>query len=325
MTSPIRENLVGYLIGALEEHERAEVEDALAGDLHLRHELEVLERSLEVVAADRGHYDPPPRLGQRALQYVYQRSEVMPAALSSVRGRDIVPYRRWSFADVGVAAGIFLAASLLFWPAINSSRASAQLAACQNNLRVLGVALTKFSDLNPSGMFPTVPIEGNLAAGGMYAPTLISNELLTEENAVLCPSDIRFANLPEEFSIPRPEAIMAAQGEQLREMQRLMGGSYGYTLGHYQNGEYRGTKNLRRPYFAIMADAPIKECTGSDNHGRRGQNVLFEDGHTEYVTSCELKRTGDHMYFNMKNKVAPGEGADDTVITNEVIELLLRN
>ena len=320
MTNPIRQNLVGYLVGALDEQERSEVEDALAGDLRLRHELNLLERSLSPLATDRGHYDPPPLLASRACQYVYQRTELMPAALSSVGRGEAAPYRVWSFADVAVAAGIFLAASLLFWPAINSSRASAQLAACQNNIRLIGNALFAYSEWDKQGMFPTVPTQGNLAAGGMFGPTLLDGEFLKDEQALFCPSDGRFARSAM-FSIPRMEEIMAAHGERLRDMQGRMGGSYAYTLGYVtEDGGYRGLRNLRRPTFPLLADAPIKECTGRDNHGLRGQNVLFEDGRVDYVKECQLHHTGDHIYMNSKNEVGPGLHRDDAVITNQVLD-----
>ena len=60
-----------------------------------------------------------------------------------------------------------------------------------------------------------------------------------------------------------------------------MGGSYGYCIGYVDQGVYQPTRNLGRPGFAIMADAPCEDRPGrqSDNHGGRGQNVLFEDGH----------------------------------------------
>ena len=43
-----------------------------------------------------------------------------------------------------VAAGIFIAASLLFFPAMNQSRFAARLTGCKNNLRQVGLGLDMY-------------------------------------------------------------------------------------------------------------------------------------------------------------------------------------
>jgi hypothetical protein len=239
----------------------------------------------------------------------------MPAALSSISNSEYVPYRRWTFADMTVAAGIFLAASLLFFPALTSSRVNAQLASCQNNLRLIGSALTSYSEWDKNGMFPVVPVSGNLAAGGMYAPTLISQKLIDDPRVFACSTDPRF-NDGRGIEIPTAEAVEGATGDKLRTMQNLMGGSYGYTFGHYNaNGDYVGTKNLRRKDFGLVSDAPTERCDGSNNHGLCGQNVLYEDGHVGYAKTCRANGK-DHLFFNAKDLVAPGMHQDDSVISS---------
>jgi hypothetical protein len=94
-----------------------------------------------------------------------------------------------------------------------------------------------------------------------------------------------------------------------------MGGSYGYTLGHFAGGQYRHTRHLRRTSFAIMADAPdpCGGCRASGNHGG-GQNVLFEDGRVVYLTSCQPGEGCDDFYHNDDGQVQAGLHPDDAVI-----------
>ena len=91
--------------------------------------------------------------------------------------------RRLNRADVAVAALIFVIAGLLVLPAINGTRFQARVAACQDNLRQVGQALTEYSHKNHD-VFPVVPAEGNLAAAGIYAPILTQEGFLTEPAAV---------------------------------------------------------------------------------------------------------------------------------------------
>ena len=78
--------------------------------------------------------------------------------------------------DMAMAATVLVAAILLIFPAIANSRFSARRAACQENLRELGTALTQYSQAN-GGYFPAVPSQGKLATAGIYAPVLFQNKL----------------------------------------------------------------------------------------------------------------------------------------------------
>ena len=107
-----------------------------------------------------------------------------------------------------------------------------------------------------------------------------------------------------------------AVGNELSCIQQKMGGSYGYCLGYFDHGIYHPTRNLNRDYFAIMADTPSADRPDhqSDNHGGRGQNVLFEDLHIEF---CSTSRpANDDIYLNDNHEVAAGLNRDDAVIAS---------
>ena len=81
------------------------------------------------------------------------------------------------------------------------------------------------------------------------------------------------------------------------------------------NGQYRSSKNLQRPTFALVADAPSGGLVDrSGNHDRRGQNVLFEDGHVQYLTTCTARGCKDHIFTNDEGHQAPGLHPHDAVL-----------
>ena len=52
----------------------------------------------------------------------------------------------------------------------------------------------------------------------------------------------------------------------------------------------------------------------SFNHGRSGQNVLFEDGHVKFLTKCTDEGCPDHIYLNDDGQPTAGVHRDDAVI-----------
>ena len=223
--------------------------------------------------------------------------------------------RRLNWADVGVAAVIFVIAGLLVLPAINGTRFQARVAACQDNLRQVGQALTEYSHKNHD-VFPVVPAEGNLAAAGIYAPILTQDGFLAEPDGVLCPDSPQAQQ--KGFRVPSLDELRSAVGQELSRIQQKMGGSYGYCLGYFDHGVYQPTRNLNRDYFAIMADAPSNDRPDhqSDNHGGLGQNVLFEDLHVEFCSTTRPGDGSDDIYANDNHEVAPGLHRDDAVIAS---------
>jgi hypothetical protein len=218
---------------------------------------------------------------------------------------------RWI--DAAVLAAIVLLVSAVIWPAILGSRFQARLAACTDNLRELGLALTSYSR-NHDDTFPAVPAEGRLAAAGVYAPVLVSGGYLTDSRRVVCPESPEA--LGRDLQIPTVEQFQSLSDQEAARLRRQMGGSYGYCIGHLEHGRLVPTRNLGRTYFAVMADAPSDALADrqSLNHAGRGQNVLFEDGHVGFVTGSRSPGTTDDIFANDDHMVAPGIQPDDSVI-----------
>ncbi len=313
----MRELLIGYLLDALEPAEHEVVSAQLSQDPQLRNELALLKRSLEPLAADKGHFIPPAGLAHRTCEFVARQTQVAPAEPVGGAARG-----RWTFADLAVAAGIFLAAATLFFPAVNQSRFAARLQNCQNNLREVGAALTNYSDAH-DGYFPNPPTDGRLAVAGIYAVMLNEHGFLPNSHVLLCPAST-LAEHPGDFRVPTAKELKQCHQRQLARWHQLMGGSYGYNLGYMADGQYRPTKNLHRETFAIVADAPTLQAPYfSSNHGGCGQNVLFEDGHVQYLNACSAQGCDDNIYLNDRGEMAPGLHVHDAVIGPSEARLLI--
>ncbi|MFV1964490.1 MAG: hypothetical protein ACC628_03645 [Pirellulaceae bacterium] len=315
----MREQLLGYLLGALDGAERERVEQRLAVDREWQSELESLHSYLEPLEATCEHFEPPADLAERTCAHVARHAEaesVTPAsARLPVATSPPVPIARWSVADVIVATGICLAAALLFFPAISNSRYVARLTACENNLRELGIALADYSDKVGSGYFPTVASRGNRAFAGVYAPTLFDEGYLDRPEVTICPSS-SLAERADRYWIPTLFQIDRASGRTLIALQESSGGSYGYNLGIVTDGRHAAPRNSGRTFFALMSDAPTLYLSYalSANHGGRSYNMLFEDGHVRHVSKRSTESYQDDPFRNRRGVVEAGIDENDAVI-----------
>ncbi|HEV3344407.1 MAG TPA: hypothetical protein VG125_28785 [Pirellulales bacterium] len=303
----MRDQLLGYLLGALEPAEHEEVEARLLVDAELQEDLTILRSKLAVLDAEEsGDCEPPAGLAARTCNYVAARAVASPKHVPA-------PVGGWRIQDMVVGGGIFLAACLLIFPAIAHSLSSARITNCQNNLRAIGVALSQYSDYY-GGFFPLVPEQGPLAVAGMYGPMLTELRLVETPVVLVCPSS-PLAEEREAFTVPALAKVMEIPAAELPLVQSRMGGSYGYTFGYNENGHYRGHRNLGRISFALMADSPGEQRGDrSPNHGGAGQNVLFEDMHVAFLKHCRISDCDDHIYINRDGYVGAGIGANDAVI-----------
>jgi hypothetical protein len=215
-------------------------------------------------------------------------------------------------ADLLVAACVLVAGTLVLFPAVNYSRYNAQLAGCQNNLRQVGQALLQYSQFH-GGYLPELPTSGKEAAAGLYAPILREEGYLDADEVFVCPG----SSWPGKFRMPTRAELRAASGEQLRALKRSLGGAYGFNLGYLEGERYQRVRNKNRSTFALVADAPSPDPLKSQsaNHFGHGQNVLFEDGHVDFLPTCRVcPQTNDDVYLNDEGEVAAGKHIDDAVI-----------
>jgi hypothetical protein len=308
----MRDQLLGYLLGALEPSEQEEVEARLREDAELRIALVRLRRKLALFD-DGDEIEPPPGLAARTCNYVAARADVAKTAPCGAAPVGLAGAGGWRVQDTIVGGGVFLAACMLIFPAIAHSLSNARLTRCQSNLRAVGVALGQYSDYY-GGYFPLVPEHGPLAVAGAYAPLLVDLRLVEEPALLVCPAS-PLAEDRTNFVVPTLKQVVEAAPADLSRVQSRMGGSYGYTFGYNDHGRYLGHRNRGRNTFALMADSPDDETGGrSPNHDGVGQNVLFEDLHVAFLKHCRVSGCDDHIYVNGHGYVGAGVGPDDAVI-----------
>jgi hypothetical protein len=317
----MNEDLLGYSLDAIDDAERQRIEDALRNDPQLQRQLEDLSEELELLDNAPRDFEPPSGLARRTCDFVgaYKEAQlVAPASASRWSGRRGrvspergVSARSWSMADAIVVAGIFVVVSMLFFPAIANSRYRSHITGCQFNLQRLGNALTDYSE-KKGGLLPQIPVSGNRAVAGIYGPTLAEGHFLDDPRVLICPGS-RLAARSAEWHVPSLAELDQARGRQLVSLQRAAGGSYGYSLGYSADGRYQAPRFEGRANFALMSDAPSLhlEALRSDNHGGRGQNVLFEDNRVEFIVDCVAY---DALFVNRDGFASAGLDENDSVI-----------
>lgn len=335
MNKPSQEDLLGYVLGAMDAREQRNIQQVL--DQNPQSEDELLEIKNSLLPLD--YLDgggPRPGLARRTVELMatLQRDGAIPSLpsesqpvlaspesaqetteedlvmLSSDRALGAGSWTSaWSLPNMLVTAAALAVFAGLMFPALSYSRYQARLASCQNNLQQIGQAFLKFSDMH-CGIFIPIPSEGNLAASGCYGPILKEHGLLEDDSWLAC------AGVADDMPIhiPTIAQLESSDGMQLVSLQKSMGGNYGYSLGQKENGVYRAPQNSGRTNVVLLADAPSIALPGrrSSNHGSHGQNGLFEDGRVQFIAGHSIGR--DAIYENDYGIVAPGSHPDDSVI-----------
>ena len=325
----MQEDLLGYLLGALDGPEHDKVKARVERDDSSRAEMLSLEQWLEPLEEVRWDFEPPAGLAANTCQLVAefaaeQDQKVQPASTqtgwSSTDGTS--SGSRWNVIDFVVAAGISVAAAMMFFPAVANSRHHSRLASCQENLRTMGIALPRYAT-DFFGKLPYIPPRGKTGVAGFYAPTLVDAGYIKQHKLFICPSS-SLAAKNATFFVPDIDTIQSARGTRLVALQRRMGGSYCYGLGHFDQGQHRPTKAKGRTHFAVMSDYVLSPGMVQQLpvHGRRGLNVLFEDGHVRFIvtrlsspaTDNEQSVDWSQLFVSDRGIVEAGTHEDDVVL-----------
>jgi prepilin-type processing-associated H-X9-DG protein len=314
------EHLVGYLLDALDPDERRQVEAHLRAHPESRGQLNRLRELLQPLSSDLHPVEPPGGLWVRTLARIAEfQCRHLPAAPAPPASRAVAPPRSsWRPADLLVAASILLCLALLLPSGIAKLRDVSQIAACQDNLRRFHVALNAYSDRH-GGDFPNVatavPEPRNVA--GTFVPVLRDNGVLPQDVSVTCPAHDRQPPYPVSL-----KDVAEMQPEQFAQCAPNLAGLYAYTLGYWdENGPHglRLEPDQPNAFLPILADQPPLNVEGGDlgnspNHGGRGQNVLYIDGHCAYQTTRNAGYRGDDIYLNYDRQVKAGKELYDAVL-----------
>jgi len=129
----------------------------------------------------------------------------------------------------------------------------------------------------------------------------------------MCPAQGR--RTPKYRSIHEWEELYQKQPNQFPVEARKLAGSYAYTLGYHDGGGYHGLRCDSGDALPILADRlESLDRPNSDNHGRKGQNVLYLGGNVQWHTNRNAGIGGDDIFSNWDNKVLAGKSREDTVL-----------
>jgi hypothetical protein len=330
------ENLVGYLLHALDAESHRQVEEYLHDHPEARKRLDLLRQALEPLAEDREDAAPPPGLAVRTLAKVAEyrcRPVAEPPPAPPLRGVP-APRRWWRRADMLVAAAIVLAVMGLLLQGVARVRATHSRIDCAHNLRNFHQALMTFSHTH-QGDFPGVPFQHRYLdpdkefrpiygdprfnVAGIFVAELFENGCLGPDLTIRCPANGAKA-LPD-YRLHDLELLRLRSPEGLEKAINRLAGCYAYSLGFRSNGIHnnlwRDPEELSNELLPIMADRPrvTKEGgrTNTPNHWG-GQNVLFIGGHVRFNCTSRAGIEDDDIYLNREGKVAAGVNRWDSVL-----------
>jgi hypothetical protein len=305
------ENLIGYLLDALDETTRAEVAARLEKDEEARWRLEQLRQALEPLAADRDQVEVPKGLAIRTLARVAELRCVELSRAPALASRLGPPRSWWRRADVAVAASVLILGVGMGLPAMSMARARQAMVECEQNMAVFNNALHVYHDQH--GHFPSVADERPYHAAGMVVPILA--KVSPELNNIRCPGGGPGTPCPLTWEQARSLPV----SEFYRQADKLVP-SYAYSLGYQdEEGNYYGPmvpEGQEACDTPIMADSPPRDGGdgNSDNHGGAGQWMLFADGHASFVKDRKVGALKDDIYRNKANIVAAGLDPCDIVL-----------
>jgi prepilin-type processing-associated H-X9-DG protein len=331
----MQEDLLGYLLGALEPHEMRRVEQFIAENPAARRELDRLEKAMRPLQQTEGAIQPPRDLVARTVESVFAQtplgqsdgrsgklddaiSKVLPSgpsirmaeAAESPQGRRSGPVD-WAIA--ALAAAILIA---MLVPGVGRLREMARRTECQSQLQELGTSLTQFVTRDPHQRLPEIAREGAEAFAGMYAVRLADSGLISRPSMRWCPTVDVPSSDSDPIRIASADEIRTLDVNQLHEIQKTSGGSYAYTLGVLDGTQYQSPRYESRASFAVLADMPVNAVpvkggfdTTASHDG--GINVLFEDGSVQFITLGALDSLRDHPLQNHRGDIEAGVNIDD--------------
>jgi hypothetical protein len=324
----LEENLVGYVLNALEPELQRDLEIYLREHPDAQQQVEAIRQALEPLKADAEHPEPPPGLRIRTLARIaeYRCQELphrRPAVIAPPPPRAaVLSMSWWRRADVLVAASLLLLMIPLGFSGIAYLHHRSAITLCQDNLRRMFLVLSGYSDMH-NGEMPKVAGTPPFNFAGVYAAIMRDRYPNGPDFSTGCPAN--GSHPPATITLQQLDELYGVNPAEFARLQAQLGGCYAYTLG-YRNPDGQlcglrripGQENDRLP---ILADKPpfdrpeaINLDGNSPNHGGFGQNVLFMGGNVDYFTRRQVGPNGDDIYLNIDHSLEAGLSRIDSVL-----------
>ena len=337
MKHPSQEDLLGYVLGALDAQEERDLQEQIDANPEIEDQLLELRNAMTPLESlsfgDPGH---KPGLARRtselvanlkrgkqklfedsdAIQELFDEEaasperELQPASSFSRLADRFVHPQSWSRVDLLAGIAILAIFASILLPAISQSRFHGRVNSCKHNLTHVGTAMLVYTDMH-CGRFINVA-GANMAASnaGLFAAELKGKGYIQDDARFSC-AGLAASEPPR---IPTLQQIRVAQGPQLEALKRRMGGDFGFSLGFFEDNRYLAPRNDGSSHTVILADAPSSDLPGrmSRNHDGKGQNCFFADGHIQFISTPTI--ANDAIYENDLGIVSPGVDQQDNVI-----------
>lgn len=324
---PIRdEELITYLLGDADQTLRARIENELLFSSSMRERLARLRIMLGHLDSQRGVYEVPSDLLKRTLDFVeshsnrevpneVSRDQAVKVSMRPVQGLAPAANHRGVWDSVVLSLSIAVLCCI-FLPTVLRARFESRRIQCMDNLRYLGAGLIDWAGISSNQRIPAVAVEGPAAFAGVYAIRLNEAGLLESPARLICVSQPRnpVYSYQEPLQLPSMAQIALLSSDEISFFQRVAGGDFAYNLGVVEAGRVMAPRLEGRSRFAILADAPVirEDSELFQAHGGQGLNILFEDGHVEFVTIHGWDQLSlDHPFRNRRGVHDVGVDVDD--------------
>lgn len=294
-----RERLREYLLGTLPERERAEVESRLAESAEWRAALDVERGALALLDASSDE-TPPAGLSERVMAEIGREQDEAPQIR---RSRFSLALIMTSLAVVGVLMAIMM-------PALSRSNEAARRASTQNNMKQIGLVLKMYANESPGELYPPMAPYPDV---WMFDLQKVYPKYLTDFSILVDPAHPESGQILEEM-----RAIAAREPTDWERLTRLAARSFTY-FGWVMNDEddakrlaqmhasadarfdgdlvdgeepiYRIREGVERflitdinnPAASAQGQSEIPLIIGNIRRTPDGTNVLYLDGHVDYV------------------------------------------
>jgi hypothetical protein len=305
------DEMIDYVLGQVDGADRERLERALRDDDESAVRVERLRQTIYRLLDDGTPFEHPPGLVERTVAFVARNRRRARPWSDSMPIR--VPFR---WADLAVAAGIFLAGVLTLLPAIQRSRERMNQAGCVFNLQQLGNSFGQYATVNQ--LMPYPPSSRADAPAGSFAAMLHDAGVLDDAKLLDCP-----CNGP--CTHDGHELVGFDQLEHLRRTdparyQHLVSFDYAYNIGYHHAPQHPGPLDFSHSsQVPVLADQPDHDgfrikAGNSPNHAGRGQNVLFGDGSVRWFRTRHISNDDADLYLNNAHQPRPGLHERDSVL-----------
>lgn len=299
--SPSNQELItDYLLGRLD----PEAREAVARRIEAEPELKRLHDDLRNTFAVLGlaiEAEPPADLVQRTMDRIRTAKQTDALLAREQLARRDVIRPTFSVREVAAAACILLICGVIFSVAYQDVNRRAMQDRCQANVMRVGTALTSFANRN-DGLMPMaeapgerwLPAENEPAASNSSALFRLLADKSIEPSTFQCPAVAGESFTYQPGMTDFPDA-------------KFINYSYQHSLGRPISREDKRLEAVASN-MAILADSSPVFCNGrfladcvrrpaGDNHGGRGQTVLYLDMHAKFTDSPSVGVKGNNIYL----------------------------